>query len=543
MTTDPKPIELFDNPAELVAAVDDTVLSGQVKLHPWQLRLHRDFAVHTTQHAPFKGALRAANGSGKDKMGIAPCAVFLGMKYAMSNSIVTSSSGGQLDRQTDTYIQQLCLGINRRFGEEIWKCNYREYRNNVTGSVIDLFATDEPGKAEGAHPIVHEGQMGIFVSEAKSIPEPIFDALTRCNGFTKRLDVSSPGLAAGHFYDVCSRSAELGWKEYHVTAFDCPHLAESYISDVRARYGEMSTLYRSMVLAEFGTQDGELLVITADKLHRLLRLAPTIEHVTERYNTGGLDLSAGGDESVLVVRNGNKIIAVEGFRLADTAKQILHLEGLFRKYDLVEEHSLIHADASGLGKPIIDVLVSRGWTNVKYVMNQWEPRDKIAYANLGTENWFRLGRLVEELEIIIPKDELLSKQLANRFYKIQPGSTKFILESKVQARAKGRPSPDRGDALALAFADYKPTYVERERRRVQNVPRTVEPPRVYPKLRDLAVRDHSKDGVVRRHVSDAEMNRLEQEIAVINNRLASYSAINRLLKAAEKQEAAETVNN
>jgi phage terminase large subunit len=531
-----KGLELFKNPSELVAIMDPAVKNGDIKLHPWQLRLHRDFAVPSTADKPYMGALRAANGSGKDKLGIAPCAVWLLLNYACSNSIVTSSSGGQLDRQTDTYINQLCLATNRYLGDEITKCNYREYRSKVTGGVIDLFATDEPGKAEGAHPIVHNGQMGIFISEAKSITDSIFEALTRCNGFTKRLDVSSPGIPAGHFYDVCTRAEELGWRQYHVTAFDCPHLSRNYIQRVRALYGEASVLYKSMVLAEFGSNDGELIVLFPDKLHRLMRVVGTMEHFKSEFNIGGLDLSAGGDETVLVVRNGNKVIAMEGFRLTDTTKTILHLEGLFRKYELTSENSPVYTDAGGLGKPMIDTLRDRGWKNVQYVMNQWEPRDKIAYANLGTENWFRLARLVEEMEIILPnspKDEVLEKQLCQRYYKIAPQSTVFILENKQQARAKGHPSPDRADALALCFSNYKPTYVSRERRVTQNVPVSVNKAVVTPTLRELAVVDKQAMPVVKQPTL-VEWNRLNSEINLINSKLKGYFFLKQLEKKGEE---------
>lgn len=530
MSSEYQPIDLFDNPSELAALVDDSILSGQVKIYPWQMRIHRDFAVPSTEENPFKAVVRAANGSGKDKMAIAPCVVFLGTKYVLSNSVVTSSSGTQLDTQTDTYINQLCNGINRKFGEEIWKCNYREYLNLKTGSVINLFATDEPGRAEGAHPITHNGQMGIFASEAKTIPDKMFEAFARCNGFTKRLDVSSPGICFGHFYDVCTRK-ELGWKEYHITAFDCPHVSKASIDYIRLKYGESSALFRSMILAEFGVQDGELLVISAEKLHRLFKLCSSMERITEKFNTAGLDLSAGSAETVLAIRNGNKLLALEAFQIADTSKMIRHLEGLFRKYDLISHEATVRADSGGLGKPIIDQLRDRGWKNVTYVMNQWEPRDKIAYANLGTENWFRFARLVEEMEVIIPfRDDVLEKQLLSRYYKLRPDNS-FILESKIQARAKGRQSPDRGDALVLAFSNYVPSYLEREHRKTQDVPIEMTKVVQTPLLSEVIKRKEKNlfEGVARQRTA-MEMTKLVAEVGEINVRLQREFALQRLLE-------------
>ena len=289
--------------------------------------------------------------------------------------------------------------------------------------------------------------MAILVSEAKSIHDDIFTALARCTGFTKRIDVSSPGLPSGHFYNACVGGK---WKQHHVTAFDCPHLSADYIEDVRDMYGESSALYRSMVLADFGGLEEQVVInfstiAEADSYD--------IEHVEESYNIAGLDLSAGGDEQVVVIRNGNKIIGVEAFRFQDTTVLIDKLAEVFYAYDLDNSNSIIYGDAGGLGKPILDQLFRDGWP-VKYVLNQAAPYNKLAYLNRGAELWYSIKHHIENYEIIIPQDTTLRKQLASRYYTVTPAN-KIQLESKRQAKAKGHESPDRADAFVLAFSDYR----------------------------------------------------------------------------------------
>ena len=439
----------FKSPLELVTFVDDEILSGEMKLHKWQAQIMTDFAKPSNDKDPFRSVVRAANGSGKDKYIIAPCAVWLGTVFDDSLCIITSASGNQLDRQTDRYIQQLMNGINRLFDQQIWKINYRHYTNMLNGSTIELFATDEPGRAEGWHPAVANGQFGIFVSEAKSISDDIFTALARCTGFTKRIDVSSPGLPDGHFYNACVGNS---WKQYHVTAFDCPHLSQDYIDDVKNSYGENSTLYRSMILADFGGLEEQVVI----NFQQLVELAGVeVDHVKSEYNVAGLDLSAGGDEQVLAVRNGNKLIALESFKFTDTVVLIEHLEKLFYKYDLNNANAIIYGDAGGLGKPILDTLRANNWP-VKYVLNQAKPINELAYLNRGAETWFNVAKLVENKEIIIPDYSTLRKQLASRYYTVTP-QNKLQLESKKVAKSKGRRSPDQADAFVLAFCDYYPT--------------------------------------------------------------------------------------
>ncbi len=444
----------FADPVDMLLYLDDSLLSGKIDLHQWQMRQLKDFAVHSTDKKPYQAVLRTCNGAGKDRMIIAPCSVWLCMKYTNAVSVVTSASGTQLDRQTNTYIQQICEATNKKFGQEVWKCNYRHYENHITGSRIELFVTDEAGRAEGWHPIVPDAQLGIFTSEAKSIDEGIFHAFARCTGFTKRLDCSTPGLPMGHFFNRCTSGS---WNKYHITAFDCPHLSADYIEECRLTYGEGSPLYKSLVLAEFASTD-EMVVIPYFRVMNAMRENNNTPWVGETYPTGGLDLSAGGDETVFAVRNGNKLIKLYGWRYDDTSRTIEHLEKLFGENGFKDPNALVWADAGGLGKPIVDQLRKRGWYNVKYVINQGTPNDKRVYLNRGTEIWFTFNKWLENGEIILSNDERLKRQLSTRYYVAT--DNRYRLESKLQARAKGHPSPDRADAVVLAFSHYRSRFTD-----------------------------------------------------------------------------------
>lgn len=506
----------FDDPYEMLLVCDDKLLDGLIKLHPWQIDILQEFAQPSTSDEPYKAVVRAANGSGKDNFIVAPCAVWLSLRYENSLTVITSASGNQLDRQTDKYIKQLTTAQNKLFGAQIWKQNYRRYENLVNGSTIEMFVTDEAGRAEGWHPPVPGGQMAILVSEAKSITDEIFTALARCTGFTKRIDVSSPGLPQGHFYNACVGGI---WRQHHITAFDCPHLSDDYITDIRDTYGKNSTLYRSMVLAEFGGLE-EQVVINFSAIAELDSL--DIEHVEEGHNIAGLDLSAGGDEQVVVIRNGNKVIGVEAYKFHDTTILLEKLAETFYNYDLDNQNSVIYGDAGGLGKPILDQLKRDGW-NVKYVLNQAKPYNKLAYLNRGAELWFSVGKHIENAEIILPRDVALRKQLASRYYTVTP-QNKLQLESKRQAKAKGHSSPDRADALVLAFADYRGVLPNRIAAREQVVQYelneiTVEQPKTNMTLEGRLQRH--KNSNIPRFRSMGWSEEIILEVEELNERLAN----------------------
>lgn len=455
------------DPVTMLLLLDDELLSGQRALHKWQIQHLLDFALEHTKDIPFRSVVQAANGSGKDKYIIAPESVWLAMRYPHTVCVITSSSGPQLDKQTNTYIKQLCEACNKKFGMEVWKINYRHYECITTGSTIELFATDEAGRAEGWHPIVADGKLAIFVSEDKSVSDDIDRALNRCTGYTHRVHVSSPGLPVGHFFDRCQlakRREELtsidkvnDWIRYKVTAYECEHITPNEIEEIRK--SNPKWFFDSAVLAEFGTTD-EMTVINYSHVWQAIH-KHLIGHLEETFNTGGLDLSAGGDETVLCVRNGNKLIAIEPFNFKDTQLTVLHLEKLFHKHQLANTNSFIYADAGGLGKPIVDQLRSRGWGNIRYVLNQGTPRDSRVYKNRGAEMWFNFGKLCESGEVWLLNDDKLQKQLATRYYR-QTETNKAVLESKLQARAKGHPSPDRADACVLCYSQYKTKLADTE---------------------------------------------------------------------------------
>jgi len=476
-TPDNSSFDGFDikDPVELLVLLDEAVLKGKanggIDLHPWQVEFLLDFATGgVSDRNPFQSVVRACNGSGKDKYIIAPCVVWMCMRYKKSRGVVTSSSGIQLDNQTDTYIRQLCESANRVFGGNVWKCNYRYYECLATGSPIVLFATDESGKAEGYHPLEPNCKMGIFESEAKTVSDEINIALNKCTGYTHRCLVSTPGTVNGHFFDYCSTAisrteiksvydvSPIDWIEYHVTAFDCSHIAPQYIEQMRRDLPghEHGSAYKSQVLAEFGTTD-EMVVIPSIQVRNCIKTPP--QWIREKYNKAGLDLSDGGDETVLTVRNGNKHLATIPFRFDNTEDTVEFLNDLFKEWELTNPESYIFSDMGGLGKPILDRMKRQGWSNIRYIDNRTASSRPSTYKNRGAELWFNLRTLFERREIIVIEEPILYRQLCTRYFKLVNGYVHQLL-SKVESRSRGFPSPDRGDSFALAFWDYKSTYVE-----------------------------------------------------------------------------------
>ena len=460
----------FRDPVELLFLLDDAIslgkANGGIDLHKWQIQFMVDFAAGGFDHEhPFHALVRAANGSGKDKYIIAACAVWLCMVNIRANCIVTSSSGSQLDKQTCRHITDLCDAANRKIDPSIWKINYRRYACLATGGKIDCFATDEPGKAEGFHPIDFGRKMALFMSEAKTVPDDINGAYDRCDGYTHRVHVSSPGTVQGHFYDDCLTATPRNsitkvtdidpslWIHYLITAYDCSHISKVRIKKLIDKYGLEDPLVQSSIFAEFSTF-GERVIIPFNFVQQCVEQG---EWIKEPFNKAGLDLSDGGDETVLVVRNGNKVLNICPFRLDNSDDTFTRVKELFEDNDLNHPECIVNADCGGIGKPTLDRLVRAGWTNIRYIDNRAAARDKRAFYKCATEYWWHCRELLQRKEIILTKDKNLNKQLAGRYYKLRDGVLRHLL-SKAEQKSKGYNSPDRADSLVLAFLNYKSTW-------------------------------------------------------------------------------------
>ncbi len=457
------------DPFELLCFYVDDIREGRVILYDWQIERLKLFgrdrgSIDDKIHE----AVVANNGSGKSQFILAPCIVWLPMMFDFGLSYVTSSSAYQLDTQTERYIDYLIDSINSKhlevMGQPCWKRVKRSKTCFLTQGVIDLVATDEAGKVEGKHPLKPgfvgqpPSEFAVIVDEGKSIDPAIYKGLERCTGYSRKLYASSPGDMIGEFYDVCSRR-ELNWNVRRVIWSDCPrHISKTEVEQAIIKYGLYDPWVRSAYFAEF-TSVGSKNIVTLETLNFIRRLYEihlqdgTLEKLRLRIGPhDGLDLAAGGDEVVFSMWDDNFQTGQETCRFSNTlnvAKEVIHW---FQKYK--RDPIKCNADDGGIGRGIIDVLHERGYM-VRRCLNNYRAYDNTRYLNRGVETWFNVKRFLEECAAFPVNDPALNSQLTNRYYFRSEINQKLRLESKEQAKANGHPSPDRADAMVLAWADFE----------------------------------------------------------------------------------------
>lgn len=242
-----------------------------LSLYPWQ-----DTAVSWFERAPVetvKATLASPNGAGKDDRVISTLALWWVTVHARGRVIVTSKDSRQLDEQTYPAMAK------HRGKLEGWKFIDR-YIETPTGGKIILFTTDESGRAEGWHKENSiDGPLLIIVNEAKSVPEPIFQAFDRCT-YNGLLYASSPGAMHGSFWDSHNRP-ELGFKRLKVGLKDCPHIPSERIIAVTTKYGEHHPFTLSTLHGEF-MLDGAESRFDFEGLERLQRIAEAGHNMGKR---------------------------------------------------------------------------------------------------------------------------------------------------------------------------------------------------------------------------------------------------------------------
>lgn len=448
---------LYPDPVYLASVYSPLINSGAVSLYPWQCNFLLDFAKPFDPAKVRRMCLVANNGSGKSAFVVAPCALWIAMRFHKARVVITSASGAQLDKQVGRSLSDIANSVNRIHKSVLWKVRYRHLEFLPTGSVINLFASDEEGKAEGYHPFADSTSkvFAILVDEAKTVSDEIYNALTRMTGATHMVLVSSPGTPSGFLYRAFTSEK---WQSYKVTARDCTHIRADEIEAAADQYGEASPIFRSAFLAEFTSVDSNT-VISYESVWRVLKNPPAIND--DGIARAGIDLATGGDENVMSVFRGNQQVGLECFRFSDTVATRLHLQNLLRKYgDSVGlKGENVSVDDGQVGRAIISELNAQGFKVVPVRFGS-KAFNSVAYANRGTELWWNFSRLLSFLRL--KNDKLLINQLASRYYKQADRTGKIILESKRESKAAGHSSPDRADGTILAWARVAPTYFQRE---------------------------------------------------------------------------------
>ena len=433
-------------------------------LYRWQIEVLRQLSgymdpydqhnrAQPSKENPMLYTLCAANGSGKDEFVLSLWALFCLTCKTNFHWIGTSSSYIQLHEQTWRHIEARARTLNKIIGPKFIERRKHKLKCARTGSEITLFRTDEDANTEGWHPI-SGGEMAIVLNECKSLEPEIVLAFKRCHGYTHWLNISSPGDPIGYFYERCMtpknvwpQKMALGEPTFRkITVHDCPHLLAEFQRDTDPVDGfSIEHPYiQSSYLANF---------VETSKL-RIIPQARLIYDYPAKSKMGlprraGLDLSLGGDATVLSVWEGN-------YQVAEITFRERHEPTLTRLICAkIEEMGLdanqVVADAGGAGTMIIQRIRDEGF-QIQGIHNGARAKQPKVYVNAGSETAMRFARLItDKLLNLQGVSDKLKRQMTERLYFVKEG--RIQLEAKPDFRARTGYSPDEFDAAILAHVN------------------------------------------------------------------------------------------
>jgi phage terminase large subunit len=163
----------------------------------------------------------------------------------------------------------------------------------------------------------------------------------------------------------------------------------------------------------------------------------------------GVDVGGPGeDETCLCVRRGPKIVLLKAWTQDQPYGAVAAALMPFKK-----ELKSINVDGVGIGVGMVNHLADLGF-KVNSINVGTSPRDKTRFFNLKAEIYWQLRERARNGEFAGLTDEKAITQLVGIQYFHTPKGL-VMIESKKDAAKRGVKSPDRAEAIILAFADIR----------------------------------------------------------------------------------------
>ena len=160
----------------------------------------------------------------------------------------------------------------------------------------------------------------------------------------------------------------------------------------------------------------------------------------------GVDVARfGADRSVILRRRGDRVEDIRVLRQMDTMQLAGWVAAAIRECSPAQ----VYVDEIGVGAGVVDRLRELGHP-VRGVNVAHKARQDGLYLNLRAEGYWTLRQRFMSGSISIPADNQLVGELAALRYGYD-SQGRLRMESKDEMRKRGLPSPDKADALMLAF--------------------------------------------------------------------------------------------
>ncbi len=314
---------------------------------------------------------------------------------------------------------------------------------------------------------IHAKYVLVILDEACGIPPWLWDATDTLvvNEHSRVLAIGNPDSPAARFEKVCRPGS--GWNVIPISAEDTPNftgeqvssevaetlISKQWVRERERRWGVSSAMFTSKVLGRFPEVSEDTLIP-----------APAIVQAQERdivVDEPGCTVLAcdlarlGGDHTVVYRNQGGRVRLVKQIAQQDLMRTAGDLVAI--KRDPEHHRAPLVLDVGGMGIGAFDRLVEQGVAVEAFsgAERAWRPE---RFANRRAEAFWSLreAMLRGEVDLDLFDDELAAQLGALRWH--HDSKARIVIESKDEMRKRGLPSPDRADAVSMAFwrSDWRP---------------------------------------------------------------------------------------
>lgn len=411
--------------------------------------------------------VQGSNAAGKDFAGsvVALWAVYARQMYVIVTASAERTAGGVFMRRE---VQPQFTRADDLPGE----LYSMELRIPGSRAGIRAMTSTTASKLTGFH---HPHGVLTILSEAQDVPPFAWEAMdSNTTGEKARaLAMGNPLRPDGRFFEVARKDT---WNRIRIPATEHPNVVEgeevipggpteTWIEDMAAEWGRDSPQFTARVDSEF-----------PDVLEEGLFRRSWLDEAADRHESRelrsrdldelvvGVDVGRRGpDQTILAIRRGREVRELrevgdaDPLQTAERVEEVLQEIGFYTGDEYVQGGTLkkvpkvgtVVVDAIGVGSRLADPLQKAGYQVVEYKGSK-SPGDGEKFLNLRAESYWHLRNLLEDGGIALPRDEELFEELLAISWS-PTGQGKIQMEAKADVKKKIRRSPDRADAVAMAF--------------------------------------------------------------------------------------------
>ena len=407
-------------------------------------------------------AVKSCHGAGKTRLAATIVAWWIDVHPAGTAFAVTTASTWKQVRVA-LWRELRSLHAKAKLGGQM---NQVEWRIDMGDGHEDLVAIgNKPDDRDSTgFQGIHARYVLVVADEACGVSEAIFEGAEGLlsNNDARILTIGNPTDPNTPF--AAQHTPGSGWHSIRISAFDTPNftgepvpedlthllVGDQWVADAKRKWGETNPIYIAKVLGEFpDTSDDGLIPIAWVRKAQERNLEADLA-VRGLPNELGVDVGGGRDKSVVAHRYGRVVRIRKTTTTPDTMETTGHIIQELR----TTKATVAKIDHIGIGRGVVDRGREQAHPFVPINVAA-KPTSTLAaerFVNLRAQFWWALRDRFQAGDIDLDEDDddLAAQLCALKFFTTSGG--KIQIESKDDMRKRGLDSPDRADAVMLAFA-------------------------------------------------------------------------------------------